>query len=71
MCSAALAMLFGTGKISAQQDPLYVQYIDNLLVVNPGFAGSKPTAKYSWYRATSGFRLKVRLKLIRFHTPRQ
>lgn len=34
-------MLFGTWKISAQQDPMYVQYIDNLLVVNPGFAGSK------------------------------
>jgi len=45
LCSAALAMLFGTGKISAQQDPLYVQYIDNLLVVNPGFAGSNADGK--------------------------
>ena len=25
----------------AQQDPLYTQYMDNLLVINPGFAGSK------------------------------
>jgi type IX secretion system PorP/SprF family membrane protein len=45
LCTAALAMLFGTGKISAQQDPLYVQYIDNLLVINPGFAGSKADGK--------------------------
>ena len=41
LCTAALAMLLGTKKISAQQDPMYMQYIDNLLVVNPGFAGSK------------------------------
>jgi type IX secretion system PorP/SprF family membrane protein len=41
LCAATLAMLFGTEKISAQQDPMYVQYIDNLLMVNPGFAGSK------------------------------
>jgi type IX secretion system PorP/SprF family membrane protein len=37
---------FYTGKIAtAQQDPMYVQYIDNLLIVNPGFAGSKPDGK--------------------------
>lgn len=40
-----LAVLF-IGKIAtAQQDPMYVQYIDNLLMVNPGFAGSKPYGK--------------------------
>jgi len=27
--------------VKAQQDPLYTQYMDNLLVVNPAFAGSK------------------------------
>lgn len=25
----------------AQQDPMYTQYMDNLLIINPGFAGSK------------------------------
>lgn len=35
-----------TGLVSnrqtfAQQDPLYTQYMDNLLVINPGFAGTK------------------------------
>ncbi len=44
-CTAALLILFYTEKISAQQDPMYVQYIDNLLIVNPGFAGSKPDGK--------------------------
>lgn len=29
--------------VSAQQDPLYTQYMDNLLVINPGFAGSRET----------------------------
>ena len=29
---------------NAQQDPMYTQYMDNLLIVNPGFAGSKPDA---------------------------
>lgn len=28
-------------NIAAQQDPLYTQYMDNLLVINPGFAGSE------------------------------
>ncbi len=41
LCTAALAILLGAEKISAQQDPMYVQYFDNMLVVNPGFAGSK------------------------------
>jgi type IX secretion system PorP/SprF family membrane protein len=41
LCTVALIILFGTEKISAQQDPMYVQYIDNLLMVNPGYAGSK------------------------------
>lgn len=45
LCIAALAMLFDAGKISAQQDPIYVQYIDNLLLINPGFAGSKVDGK--------------------------
>ncbi len=30
---------------SAQQDPIYTQYIDNLQVVNPGFAGSENIGK--------------------------
>jgi type IX secretion system PorP/SprF family membrane protein len=36
----ALAILLGSGNVSAQQDPMYSQYMDNLLVMNPGFAGS-------------------------------
>lgn len=30
----------GREKVFAQQDPMYTQYVDNLLVVNPGYAGS-------------------------------
>lgn len=40
-----LAIWFAGKTTTAQQDPMYVQYIDNLLIVNPGFAGSKPFGK--------------------------
>lgn len=36
-----LVIVLGTTKLYAQQDPMYTQYMDNLLVINPGFAGSK------------------------------
>ncbi|WP_306641172.1 PorP/SprF family type IX secretion system membrane protein [Sanyastnella coralliicola] len=31
---------FSFGKVSAQQDPMYTQYMYNMLVVNPAYAGS-------------------------------
>jgi len=34
-------ILLQSNNASAQQDPMYTQYMDNLLVINPGFAGSK------------------------------
>lgn len=37
----ALAIIVEPEMVKAQQDPLYTQYMDNLLVVNPAFAGSK------------------------------
>ncbi len=37
----ALANFVGPKLIMAQQDPLYTQYMDNLLIINPAFAGSK------------------------------
>ena len=36
-----LIMILSAKITVAQQDPLYTQYMDNLLVINPGFAGSK------------------------------
>ena len=36
-----LAIIGGPKLVLAQQDPLYTQYMDNLLVLNPGFAGSQ------------------------------
>lgn len=36
-----LTMLLQSRHASSQQDPLYTQYMDNLLVINPGYAGSK------------------------------
>ena len=34
-------ILMQSEQTLAQQDPLYTQYMDNLLVINPGYAGSK------------------------------
>jgi len=36
-----LTIWVGTGKLFAQQEPMFTQYMDNLLVINPAFAGSK------------------------------
>lgn len=37
-----LSLVLPTGtKVFAQQDPMYTQYMDNLLIVNPGYAGTK------------------------------
>lgn len=36
-----LAIVAGSKNTFAQQDPMYTQYMDNLLVVNPGYAGSQ------------------------------
>jgi type IX secretion system PorP/SprF family membrane protein len=43
-----LLIFFGgsTGVATAQQDPMYTQYMDNLLIVNPGFAGTKETGNF-------------------------
>ncbi len=38
-----LAITAWNKEVFAQQDPMYTQYIDNLLVINPGFAGSQET----------------------------
>ncbi len=42
-----LLLLFGAkSKLYAQQDPLYTQHVDNLLMINPGYAGSSETGKF-------------------------
>lgn len=38
---AVFSILLQNKIALAQQDPLYTQYMDNLLVINPGYAGSK------------------------------
>lgn len=37
----ALVLLFCAGGSFAQQDPMYTQYMENLLTLNPAYAGSK------------------------------
>ena len=39
--SIALALTFGSLTIQAQEAPMYTHYMDNTLVVNPAYAGSR------------------------------
>jgi type IX secretion system PorP/SprF family membrane protein len=40
--STVLLVVFtSTEKVFAQQDPTYTQYMDNFVVINPGYAGSR------------------------------
>jgi type IX secretion system PorP/SprF family membrane protein len=41
-----LAIIVKPKEITAQQDPMYTQYMDNLLVINAGFAGSKENGNF-------------------------
>lgn len=57
--------------VTAQQDPMYTQYMDNLLIVNPGFAGTKEignfmvVARNQWV----AFDGAPRTRTFSFHTP--
>jgi type IX secretion system PorP/SprF family membrane protein len=56
---------------NAQQDPMYTQYMDNLLIVNPGYAGTKEignfmvVARNQWV----AFDGAPRTRTFSFHTP--
>ncbi|MCA1760510.1 MAG: type IX secretion system membrane protein PorP/SprF [Bacteroidales bacterium] len=60
-----------TGIVTAQQDPMYTQYMDNLLIVNPGYAGTKEignfmvVARNQWV----AFDGAPRTRTFSFHTP--
>ncbi len=43
---AVMLVFFTNGNLLAQQDPMYTQYMDNLQIVNPGFAGSEELAGF-------------------------
>jgi type IX secretion system PorP/SprF family membrane protein len=55
----------------AQQDPMYTQYMDNLLVVNPGYAGSKGMANFMAVARNQwvSFDGAPRTRTFSFHTP--
>lgn len=41
-----LAIIVKPKEVTAQQDPMYTQYMDNLLVINAGSAGSKENGNF-------------------------
>lgn len=42
----AIALLAFSNRAVAQQDPMYTQYMDNMLIINPGYAGSQNTGSF-------------------------
>ena len=38
-----MILMFGQGKLQAQQDPMYSQYLFNMLTVNPAYTGNHQT----------------------------
>lgn len=58
-------------SVRAQQDPMYTQYMDNLLVVNPGYAGSKGTGNFMVVARNQwvSFEGAPNTRTLSFHTP--
>lgn len=67
----ALAITAWAENTWAQQDPMYTQYMNNLLVINPGFAGSQETgnlllvSRNQWV----SFSGAPKTNSVSFHTP--
>jgi len=53
----SLVLILGSAKMSAQQDPHYTQYMYNMNVINPAYAGSKENLSFGLLYRTqwSGF----------------
>ena len=67
----ASALFVFTEDANAQQDPMYTQYIDNLLVINSGFAGSKEIGNLLMVSRTQWVAFDGAPKTLSFsyHTP--
>jgi hypothetical protein len=50
----------------AQQDPHYTQYMYNMSVMNPAYAGSKENLSMGLYTESNGLRLRMLLQRVRF-----
>jgi type IX secretion system PorP/SprF family membrane protein len=67
-----LLLLGGIADIAnAQQDPLYTQYMENLQIVNPGYAGTKETGNFMVVARNQwvSFEGAPRTRTFSFHTP--
>jgi type IX secretion system PorP/SprF family membrane protein len=56
---------------NAQQDPMYTHYMDNTLVINPGYAGSRDALTISALHRSQwvDFKGAPKTQTIMFHTP--
>lgn len=67
-----LLILCGSaGRVTAQQDPMYTRYMDNLLIVNPGYAGTRGTGNFMAVARNQwvAFDGAPRTRTFSFHTP--
>ncbi len=67
----ALISTLGSLTISAQQDPMYTHYMDNTLVINPGYAGSRDALTITALHRSQWVDYKGAplTQTIMFHTP--
>ena len=67
----ALITSLGYFTASAQQDPMYTHYMDNTLVINPGYAGSRDAFTVSALHRSQwvDFKGAPITQTIMFHTP--
>jgi type IX secretion system PorP/SprF family membrane protein len=65
-----VAMLLA-GRVSAQQDPIYTQYMNQMLTLNPAHAGSKgiPSASMVWREQWIGWNENPSTKTIYYDMP--
>ena len=66
-----LVSTIGSLTINAQQDPMYTHYMDNTLVINPGYAGSRDALTVTALHRSQWVDYKGApiTQTIMFHTP--
>jgi type IX secretion system PorP/SprF family membrane protein len=69
--TALLIASIGSLTLSAQQDPMYTHYMDNTLIINPGYAGSRDALTVTGlYRSQwVDFKGAPKTQTITMHTP--
>ena len=69
--TTVLIAAMGSLTLSAQQDPMYTHYMDNTLIINPGYAGSRDALTVTALHRSQwvDFKGAPKTQTITMHTP--